>query len=269
MNRNSTLTCDQCGGKLEVDPNKAIIKCQFCGSCYSVSGILSESDEVVLERIRRDVELGKQNLEAERIRQENANALRRETIERAELFKKGRLRKASLVLACIFLLFCIGGISNKKPLMSIIAGLQSILFFATFILGMQIIPEKTRNFHILPFVFALVLIVPFVLSRNACVVENDFFSLEEIVLIDMIPNLDTSRGKIWHNTKAELRLDVYDIPIKKYYNYVEACKEMGYVIESKDDAESFEAYNHEGFKLNLRYYSLHNGEINITIYAPK
>lgn len=269
MNRNNLITCDQCGGSLEVDPNKEIIKCEFCGACYSVSGILSESDEIVLERIRRDVELGRQNLEAERIRQENANALRRETNERTEQFKKSKLRKASLILACIFLLSCVGGISNHNPLMSIIAGIQAILFFSTFILGMQIIPEKTQNFHILPFILALVLIIPLGLSRNACVIEEkEIFSPNEIVLIDMIPDLDSNSGHIWHNTKAELRLDVYNIPIKKYYSYVESCKEMGYATKIEEGDESFKALNQEGFEINLRYYTIRNGEISITLQVP-
>ncbi len=57
MNRmqNSALMCQNCNGVLDVNPSKIIAKCKFCGTCYSVSGLLGESDEVKIAKINAHV----------------------------------------------------------------------------------------------------------------------------------------------------------------------------------------------------------------------
>lgn len=274
MNKGNALLCDNCGGKLDVDSSKTMATCPFCGTCFSVSGLFSESDEVVIERIRRDVEIGRQSIESERLRQANNASVRHELAERTEAFKKSKLSKLSIIFAIISFLFCILGFATKTPLMGIIAGVQSILYFITFFMGMQIIPEKKRNLHILPFILALLLIIPFLISpttrtskRNSS--KDDTFTWDTIVLSDKIPVLESEKGYIWSNTKANLRLNVYNIPIKQYYEFVESCKTMGYTIESAEEAEKYSAFDQSGYKLSLHYYSINDGEVNIEIDAPE
>lgn len=274
MNKENALLCDNCGGKLEVDSSKTTATCPFCGTCFSVSGLFSESDEVVIERIRRDVEIGRQSIESERLRQANNSSVRHELAERAESFKKSKLSKLSIIFAIISFLFCIFGFATKTPLMGIIAGIQSILYFITFFMGMQIIPEKRRNLHLLPFILALLLIIPFILSPAVCTPgrtssKDETFTWDEIVLSEKIPALESEKGHIWSNTKSALRLNVYNIPIKQYYEFVESCKAMGYTIESAEEAEKYSAFDQSGYKLSLHYYSIKDGEVDIEIDAPE
>ena len=53
-NGNAQLMCGNCGGVLEIDPEKPTVVCSYCGSCFSVSDLLNESERLKIERIRRD-----------------------------------------------------------------------------------------------------------------------------------------------------------------------------------------------------------------------
>ena len=50
-----------------------------------------------------------------------------------------------------------------------------------------------------------------------------------------------------------------------YFEYKNACIEMGYTIEGTDSGSSYDAYNADGYKLSLSYYS---NQIHITLNAP-
>lgn len=271
---NARLMCSNCGGILEIDSKKTTVKCSFCGSCFSVSDLLGESERVQIERIRRDVELGRQNLELERMRQSEAAARRNANIRNAETFKKSAVNKVSIVLAVISLLMCITGFAHGVTLMGIIAAIQSVLFALTFLIGQQTISIKARKLNILPFSLALLLEVPFVVSvassdefRSSN--SGDSFSWNEIVLSDRLPELNSESGYISKNTRSELMMNVYNVPIKQYYGFVEDCKEMGYTLESSEDDNSYRAFAEDGFKLYVRYSVLHDGTVDINLFASK
>lgn len=272
INEDADIMCSNCGGILDIDPENPTVVCSFCGSCFSVSGLLNESETVKIERLRRDVELGRQNLELERIRQEEAH--RNDNIRQIEASKKSFLSKISIVFASISMLMCITGFVNGVHLMGIIAGIQCILFAVTFFIGQQVIPVKARKIHILPFTLAIMLEIPFAMliaasdefqpSNNSLIISWD-----EIVLSDRLPKLDSENGYMMKNTKTELMMNVYNIPIKRYYDFVEDCKEMGYTLESDENNESYRAYAQDGYKIYLRYSVLHDGTVDVNLFAPK
>lgn len=259
--------CGNCGGALDIDPEKPTVVCSYCGSCFSVSDLLNESERVKIERIRRDVELGRQNLELERIRQAEAE------IQRTESTKKSVIGKVAAVLAVIALLMCISAFVQGDFLVGSIAAVQFILFTVTFLIGQQIISAKNKKLHILPFTLALLLEIPFSLSVASSEVfnppsSNEVIAWDEIVLSEHIPELDSESGYITKNTRNELMMNVYNIPLMKYYNFVEECKEMGYTINSNEDDRSYYAFSGDGFKIRLRYSTLHDGTVDVNVLAP-
>lgn len=272
-NENARLMCSNCGGILEIDPEKTTVVCSFCGSCFSVSDLLGESERIQIERIRRDVELGRQNLELERMRQADAAARRSEKIRNAETLNKSAVNKVSIVLAVISLLMCITGFAHGIVLMGTIAAIQSVLFALAFLIGQQVIPIKAQKIFIIPFALALLLEVPFVVSvassdefRSAN--SGDKFSWNEIVLSSRLPELNSESGYVSKNTRSELMMNVYNVPIKQYYDFVEDCKELGYTHDIKEDDNSYRALDDDGFRLNIRYSALHDGTVDINLFAP-
>lgn len=46
------ITCEDCGGVMEVDPNKSVLTCPYCGS----KKLIAESDEVTIARINKEAD---------------------------------------------------------------------------------------------------------------------------------------------------------------------------------------------------------------------
>ena len=272
VNDNAQLMCDNCGGILDIDPEKATVVCSFCGSCFSVSELLNESERIKIERIRRDVELGRQNLELERMRQ--AEAIRNENIRRTEASKKSLISKISIVFAVISLLMCVSAFMKGALLTGCIAAIQFILFTVVFLMGKRIAPAKTKKSHALLFAVALLLEIPFSMSvaTNEAFQSsknNDIIAWDEIVLGDRIPELDSESGYISKNTRYELMMNVYGVPLKRYYDFVEDCKEMGYTVGPVEDDKSYRADAQDGFTLYVHYSVLHDGNVDVNLFAPK
>ena len=260
------LNCGNCGGVLDIDPEKPTVECSFCGSRFSVSDLLGESERVKIERIRRDVELGRQNLELERIRQAEAE------IQRTETAKKSVVGKVAIAFAVIALMMSISAFVQGAFLVGTIAAVQFILLLVTFLMGQQIISVKNKKLLFLPFVLGILLYAPFSLSVASSEVfnppnSNEIIAWDEIILSDRIPELDSESGYISKNTKKELMMNVYNVPLKKYYDFVEECKKLGFTVDGKEEENSYYASDEDGFKIRLHYRTLHDGTVDIDLMA--
>lgn len=78
---------------------------------------------------------------------------------------------------------------------------------------------------------------------------------EDIVLGEVLPEPSAGRGEIHANSSEGFRLELNSVSAAEYSRYIEACKEKGFTVDSESDYNSYSAYNAEGFKLSLRYYS--------------
>lgn len=261
------LNCGNCGGVLEIDPEKPTVECSFCGSRFSVSDLLNESEQLKLARIRRDVELGRQNLELARIRQAEAET------QRTESAKVGVIGKIAIVLAVISILMCTSAFLQGAFLTGTIAAVQFMLFLVTFLICKQVIPVKNKKIHILLFTLALLLEIPFSLSVASSEVfnppnSNEIIVWDEIVLSDRIPTLDQTSGYVSKNTRKELMMIVYNVPLKQYYDFVEDCKKLGFTNISKEDDNTYHATAGDGYSIRLHYSVLHDGTVDVDLFAP-
>lgn len=55
------LICESCGGTMEVDADKSIISCPYCGS----KELIEESDEVKIAKIKADAEVRKHQIDTD------------------------------------------------------------------------------------------------------------------------------------------------------------------------------------------------------------
>lgn len=78
---------------------------------------------------------------------------------------------------------------------------------------------------------------------------------EDMILGEHLPQPALDKGEVHFNNADKLWVDIVGISDKQYFDYTEACKEKGFTIDSDTDSISYEAYNAEGYKLSLRYYS--------------
>ena len=83
-----------------------------------------------------------------------------------------------------------------------------------------------------------------------------------------LPKLNSYMGQIETNTDTELWIRLENVTYNDFENYVTACKQSGYTIEAKKDTRGYEAYNLEGFFLDIYLWDSTKGSLDIKLKAP-
>lgn len=83
---------------------------------------------------------------------------------------------------------------------------------------------------------------------------------------ETLPKPSKCRGKIYTNSSKELWVKIFKTSDKMYYDYVESCKDFGYVVDAMSDANTYTAFNNDGYKLSLNYSS--DKIMSIHLYEP-
>lgn len=234
--------------------------------------MLNDSDEVKIARIQRDVELGKQGLESQRLRQAGEQA----NIERIEndinKFKKSKIAKASIILSIISLILCVLYFSTGSILSGFLGILSLAGFVAAILMGHQVIKAK-RNMYIVPMIagiaFFILGITTINIGKNPSSTKFEKLVWSEIVLNQVIPEPPSDKADITFNSKSNLHITVCDVTPVKYSEYIEQCKQAGFTIEPSEIGSSYSAYNSEGYRLDLTQYSSKKDEMTITLDAPE
>lgn len=256
----SAVFCSNCGGQLEIDSSKEYTECPYCGTKYSVSDLLGDTEAVRVEKIKsqayKEVEKGKQQLESERLRQE---ALKNEE-EGVRKFKKGALSKLLVVFIIIDSLFTVLAFANGSIASGLVGLLGIALYILSFLFGLRIIKTKAKNLHIITTIVALILAFPFLaLMNRGYSKEYQNFDWNSIKLHEYLPEPKSNSGDIITNTSESLDIDI-KASESDYSEYVDACIEMGYTVDSDETGSMYSAYNEEGYKLDLMmltdYYSI-------------
>ena len=83
---------------------------------------------------------------------------------------------------------------------------------------------------------------------------------------NMIPQIDGAKGEIGYENLDSLYLTLEDISESQYVDYIEDCKSKGFSVEVSEDSDSFTAFNDDGYKIDISYFS--SGDMWITVDAP-
>ena len=266
-----SFICKSCGAKLNVDVSQVVAICDHCGNSVLVSELLNESDAVKVQKIKsqayKDVEMGKQQLEAEKIKIASEKEKQQAETSAVEKFKKSKFSKVLIAFTVISALMCAVAFNNNRILAGLVALVQIALFGISWLMGMQIIKEKKNGIRVIAAVVAFVLFIPYFNLSNAADNKGTPFEWNDIVLSEMLPTPDSTVGEIHSNSQTELMLDVHGISEAQFNDYIDACKEKGFTIEADLSGISFSAYNQDGYKLSLSYYES-SSELSINIDAP-
>lgn len=80
-----------------------------------------------------------------------------------------------------------------------------------------------------------------------------------------IPKIEGAKGEIYDFSDS-LSIDLENISADKYKDYISKCKKMGYIIDANESSDTYFAYNAEGYKIDISYYS--DGDMSIYVYKP-
>lgn len=263
------IVCKSCGAHLDPDNLSDVVKCPYCGTVYSVSDLMNESDAVRVERINAQRE---KELQAASMKEAAERERREENKAAIEKFKKSRFAKFLIVCTIISALVATFSLSNRISMSGVIALLQAALYLTAWLLGAGVIKEKRKSQHTLVAVIAFALIIPFFMfagkSSNSTSKKAEEIDWTDIEMHDYLPEPEKAIGEIHTNTKTSLWLDLNEFSEKDYKSYRDECIQAGYDIDSYESSLSYSAYNPDGYELTISYYSSME-EATIHLYAPE
>ena len=263
------IICKSCGAHLDPDNLSDVVKCPYCGTVYSVSDLMNESDAVRIERINAQRE---KDLQTATIKEAAEREKREERKAAIEKFKKSKFAKFLIVCTIISALVATFNLSNRISVSGVIALIQAVLYLTAWLLGAGVIEEKRKNQHTLVAVISFALIIPFFLfsgkSSNSTSKKAEEINWTDIEMHEYLPEPGKAVGKIHTNTKTSLSLDLNEFSEKDYKSYRDDCIKAGYDIDAYEFSLSYSAFNPDGYELKISYYeSLEEATVHLN--APE
>ena len=251
------LSCENCGAVLTPEKNEEIMTCPYCGSKH----LFRESDQVKIARMNAAAE--KERLRTEKKQQENA-----EIRKAAEKYRKSFRRYWTILCMIVCFLMGIVSIDNGYTAAGIIAFIQTGLFFLSWLLGMQIIPEKRPQLRRIPMYMAYALTLVFCLCWS-----GEFLDIETNdpwptgALADRIPQPEGNHTyDVSLNDQSWLSVKVKNIDADGSNRYIEQCRAMGFT-EDPELNEAFTGMDPDGYVLEITQYG-NIKKMNVRLQAP-
>lgn len=271
MNDNRVqLRCNTCGGIMMVDEGRSILSCPYCGS----QELIIDSDTVAVERVRGEAQL---RLERQRMEYAEKIAAAQELKNRSKSFRKSFFGRLLFFLSIVCAIVSIVNFQQSHIWLGILAVVQASLFFSAWLLGAQII-KGAPHAYIAPAIIGFILIPVFLSSSNNAREAHEAATREversvtyvwpNTPLGQKLPKPESETGKVIWSSDTSFSIDIYHCSESQYSSYVAACKDRGFTVESESSSSRYEAYDEDGYKLRVSYYSS-SEEMDIHLDAPR
>lgn len=150
----------------------------------------------------------------------------------------------------------------------IVAGILSIVQIAIVVIAIlmkkNIIKVPKSWIPIVAVVVSFVLLIPYFGLFKINSADYVKYDWDAVVLMEMLPKPESPYGEIISNSEDYLSLDVTKTTEAQYMDYIEACKDKGFTIDTEITGSFFYAYNDKGYKLSLSYYD-YSSEMHINL----
>lgn len=150
----------------------------------------------------------------------------------------------------------------------IVAGILSIVQIAIVVVAIlmkkNIIKVPKSWIPIVAVVVSFVLVIPYFSLYKINSADYVKYDWNAVVLAEMLPEPESPYGEIISNSEDCFSLDVTKTTEGQYKEYIEACKDKGFTIDTETTGSFFYAYNDRGYKLSLSYYD-YNSEMHINL----
>ena len=253
------MKCSKCGAELTEDA-------KFCSSCgekieaetpsLDSSSNVTTIEETVLQGDSSPI--NKKKSIADKIKAKSV-----------EFWNKLSLySKITTVALTVFTLMCVVAFLAGKVFAGIIAIISIVLAIIALLMKKQIIKVPKSWIHIIAWVLAIVLIVPYVGVFKIDYSDARNIKWSDIVLGDVVPEPRVKVGEIISNSENYMLVYIYKTNQDRYDKYVDACKEKGYTIDADTSECSYYAFNKTGYKVSLDFYE-NDSKMSISVDAPK
>lgn len=154
----------------------------------------------------------------------------------------------------------------------VFAGIIAVVWLAVVVVALlmkkNVIKVPKTWIPLVAIILSFILIVPYFSLFKVNMADYEKYDWNEIVLADMLPTPESPYGEIISNSDSYLALYVNKATQEEYTQYIEACKEKGFTIDTETTGSFFYAYNEAGYKLSLSYYD-YSSEMHVNLTKGK
>ncbi|MDO5440870.1 MAG: hypothetical protein Q4F12_04965 [Erysipelotrichaceae bacterium] len=260
MKKIVSVNCKACGAPITVDPTEETVRCTYCDAVMNVAEILNQTDDVQIEKIKAKAY---KEVEMQKYDKEQAKA-------EVEQYKKSKLSKWTKIWAVLSLL-CGVAFLSRSFICFLVALIQCACLVVSYLMGMKIIPEKKKSLHVVlafaGFLLTIVFFLTVSLADGGSSYKPEKVTWEDTELSEIISKPDTEEFDSYNNWDRQYSIDANNMTEKQFNTYIQELKDSGFNIEIDEGNNDFSAYNSDGYKIKLYYYSS-NKEVSIDLYKP-
>lgn len=121
-----------------------------------------------------------------------------------------------------------------------------------------IVKTKTVRFSVLLVMFSFLLILQYIAVFDFDINTYKKLDWPTVGLSEKIPPAEFKYGKVFENSDKRLSVTIYHIAKDDFDKYVNACKNVGLVLEKEKLVNSFVSYSISGYEFELTYYEKEN-----------
>lgn len=257
------MKCSKCGAELSEDTKF----CSYCGAKVEEDTEIppipqnEDKNSDINEDVEFDASVYTEPASSQKS-ESKSNKLKEKFLEYwNKLSKFGKLATISIAVFTISAL--VAFLAGR-----IVAGILSIVQIAIVVVAIlmkkNIIKVPKSWIPIVAVVVSFVLIIPYFSLFKINLADYVKYDWDAIVLAEMLPEPESPYGEIISNSEDYLSLDVTKTTEAQYKDYIEACKDKGFTIDTEVTGSFFYAYNDKGYKLSLSYYD-YDSEMHINL----
>lgn len=189
--------------------------------------------------------------------------------------------KITTVALSVFVLLCLVALLFGKTAATMIAILQIVLTVTALLMKKQVIKVSQSWLHIVAFVFAAFLLVPYVSLFGMDYGEDDSkmnigaeaseeygtLMWSDSTIANLLPIPKSITGKITQDNEKEFTAYVSNTPIEEFNAYVASCADKGFTVDVSEAEQSFSVQNADGYRLSVSYQG--NGVMSVSVSEPE
>lgn len=266
------MKCFNCGAELTDDTKF----CSYCGVKITEQSPKKEDDPAEEKYVEPEIEVVEDEpIIPEAPAKENNASAKKDTLgDKA----KSKLREFWNGLSMFGKLATISGVASVfLGLIAflagrVFAGIIAIVWLAVVVVALlmkkNVIKVPKTWIPLVAIILSFILIIPYFSLFKVNMADYEKYDWNEIVLADMLPTPESPYGEIISNSDSYLALYVNKATQEEYTQYIEACKEKGFTIDTETTGSFFYAYNEAGYKLSLSYYD-YSSEMHVNLTKGK
>lgn len=169
----------------------------------------------------------------------------------SKLSKFGKVATTGL---SVFVILMLIAFLAGRIVAGIISIVQIAVIIAAILMKKNIIKVTYNWLSLVALAVSFILIIPYFSLFKINSADYVKYNWDEIILAEMLPKPESPYGEVVLNSDDNLSLEVTKTTATQYKEYIEACKDKGFTIDTETTGSFFYSFNDKGYKLSLSYY---------------